>query len=324
MEMATTIPPSEKRVVGRSPAYPFLSVQKAIDKAHDLYTREGAYAAPLESALKAWGYGAKSSGGRQTLATMKYYGLIDISGEGDKRRIKVSDLARRIILDQREDDTEKRQLIRKVALTPAIHRALYEEFPNGIISEGTVRHFLIFDKGYNEEAAGELVGEFKETASYVGLYEPQKTVDKPVEEAEGGDTPPEVKVGDRVQATVHGQDLFPDGAQVLGLSADGKWVFTDQSPGGLKLEEITVLETAQTPPVVERPPVPASLLAAAQMQSNLQDQKEAAGTRKAVFPVSDGDVSIIFPKDISADGLRELGMYLDIFLKKEEAAATKQ
>lgn len=313
--MADTIPPSggdKKKKVGRSPAYPFLSVQKAIDKARDLYRQESVYAAPLESALKAWGYGPKSSGGRQTLATMKYYGLIDITGEGEARRVKVSEVARRIILDQREDDTEKRQLIRKVAMTPVAHRALHEEFPAGLFSEGSVRHFLIFDQGFNEEAASDLLAEFRETASYIGLYEPQKTMDKSASEADDATAPPEVKVGDRVQATVNGQDLYPNGATVLGLSADGQWVFTDQSPGGLKLEEITVLEAAQTP-IVERPLVPAAMM--------YGQDREPVGTRKAVFPVSEGDVALIFPKDITAEGLRELGMYLNIFLKKEEDAA---
>jgi hypothetical protein len=302
----------QKRRVGRSPAYPFLSVQKAIDKARDLYAQEAVYAAPLESALKAWGYGPKSSGGRQTLATMKYYGLIDISGEGDKRRIKVSDIARRIILDQREDDTEKRQLIRKVAMNPAAHRALYEEYPTGLASDGSVKHFLIFEQGFNEDAAAELLAEFKETASHVGLYEPQKDVDKSADEEESGG-PPEVKVGDLIQATVNGEHAFPTGARVLGVQ-DG-WVFTDQSNAGVKLEEVTLLEAAQTPPAVERPPIPASLL-----RGN-SDEKDPAGMRKAVFPVRDGDVSLVFPKDITARGLRELGMYLQIFLKNEEEAA---
>jgi hypothetical protein len=316
MEMAETITPDaerdQKRRVGRSPAYPFLSVQKAIEKARDLYAREGAYAAPLESALKAWGYGPKSSGGRQTLATMKYYGLIDISGEGDKRRIKVSDVARRIILDQREDESEKRQLIRKVAMNPAAHRTLFEEYPTELPSDGSIHHFLIFEHGFNEDAARELLVEYKETASYIGLYEPQKDVDKLSNREEGGRTPPDVKVGDLIQATVNGQHVFPQGARVLGVQ-DG-WVFTDQSDAGVKLEEVTLLEAAQTPPAgVERPPIPPSLLRS--------EEKEPAGMRKAVFPVRDGDVSLVFPKDITARGLRELGMYLQIFLKNEEEAA---
>ncbi len=84
-----------------------------------------------------------------------------------------------------------------------------------------------------------------------------------------------------------------------------------------QLEEITVLEVAQTP-APERPTIPASLLASARQE---QEEKPQEGTRKAVFPVRDGDVALIFPKDITARGLRELGMYLQIFLKNEEDAA---
>src|SRR6476661_192373 len=126
---------AKSRRLGRSPAYPSFSVQKALEQVKALYEQEKEYAAPFASALKAWGYGAKSSGGRQTLATMKYYGLIEITGEGDSRRIKVSDFAFKSLRDPREDDTEKRQSIRRVALTPAAHKLLLDEYPNGLASD---------------------------------------------------------------------------------------------------------------------------------------------------------------------------------------------
>jgi len=254
---------------------------------------------------------------------MKYYALIEVQGEGDGRKIRVSDIAKRILLDEREDDSEKRALIREVALSPSAHRALFEEYGSGLASDGTVLHFLMFTKGYNREAARDLLEEFKQTASYVGLYQPQKEVDKPPLQEENDRVPPEVKVGDRVQVTVHGQDLYPDGATVLGFSDDGLWAFTDQSKGGVKLEEITVLEAAK-PADMERPTIPASLLAGVKRPDVSEGEASITGTRKAVFPVSEGDVALIFPKDITAEGLRELGLYLNIFLKKEEAAATKQ
>lgn len=304
---------------GRSPGYPLFSVQKALERARQLYKNEVAHWAPLGSATAAWGYSPKSSGGRQTIATMKYYALIDVQGEGNARRVRVSDIARRILLDEREDETEKRSLIREVALSPSAHKSLYTEYPTGLPSDGTVLHFLMFTKGYNREAARDLLEEFKQTASYINLFEPQKDVDKLPTEEENPSLPPEVKVGDLIQATVNGQDMFPNGAQVLGFSDDGAWVFTDQSTSGIKPEEITVLEAVQTPPAQGRPTVPAALLGA---QQTSQEERQPAGTRKAVFPVTGGDVALIFPEDISADSLRELGLYLDIFLKKEQSAAS--
>jgi hypothetical protein len=180
----------------------------------------------------------------------------------------------------------------------------------------------MFEKAFNREAARDLLEEYKQTASYIGLYEPRNDVDKSHPEEDDGVIPPQVSVGDLIQATVNGEDVFPNGARVLGFSDDGEWVFTDQAKGGLRREEITVLEPAQAKPAQERPTIPPSLLSAAQSQRK-EEENPPAGSRRAVFPISEGDVTLIFPNDITADGLRELGMYLNIFLKKEEDAANK-
>ncbi|MEE4539453.1 MAG: hypothetical protein V2J51_13300, partial [Erythrobacter sp.] len=202
-----TAPKPQKRKVGRSPAYPFIPVEKAIAQAQALYDQEGEYEAPLTSAASAWGYSPKSSGGRQTLAAMKYYGLIDISGEGDSRKVKISEIAKRIILDQREDDAEKKALIRKVALTPAAHKTLIDEYPNGLASDNSVEHFLVFEQGFKTDGARDLIAEFKETASFAGIFQPYDALDK---FADSDNTESDknnfvkAKVGDRVQVTVDG------------------------------------------------------------------------------------------------------------------------
>lgn len=306
----------KRRQLGRSPAYPVMSVDKAIEQARALYKQERDILAPLPSALTAWGYSPKSSGGRQTLATLRYYGLIDVTGEGDERRIKVSDTARRIILDEREDDTEKRQLIRTVALMPSAHKLMFKDYSSGLPSDSTVVYDLIHKHGFNPDAAKELLAEFKETARYIGLFEPYKSVDKISENDDKGEdkpTPPPIKVGDKIQATVQGVDLFPEGATVLGFSDDGQWVFTDKSASGAPLKDVTIMESATAAtPAATPPPIPAHLLAAQR-----QEEPPKAGTRKAVFPLSEGDVALIFPEAMSAEGLEELGAYLAIFLKKE-------
>lgn len=309
---------TQKRRVGRSPAYPNLNVQKALEKARALHEQEGDYAAPLSSATKAWGYSAKSSGARQTLATLRYYGLIDVTGDGDARKVKISDVARRILLDKREDQTEKEQLIRKVALTPTVHKTLYDHYGSGLASDGSVIHFLVFEEGYNQTAATEVLAEFKETARFAGLYEPAREVDKPRtrnHNAASEEQRPEIKVGDRIQWNSQGVDQFPKGARVLGFSDDGQWVFTDQGASGVPISETSIMETPTRTP----PPMPAHLAAALTgRQSSESEQEVRPGSRKAVFPVEDGDVTLIFPEDLSADGLEELGQYLSIFLKKEQ------
>jgi hypothetical protein len=304
---------------GRSPAYPFFTVEKALGRAAQLHRQEASHWAPLASAMAAWGYSPKSSGGRQTLATMRYYALIDVAGEGDARRIRVSEIAKRILLDEREDQSEKRALIREVALSPSAHKALYEEYKTGLASDGTMLHFLMWEKHYNKDAARDLLEEYKETASYAGLYEPQKTVDK---EGGKGDTGGDenglsvVAVGDTIQWTSQGADQFPEGAKVLGLSEDGQWVFTDQSTSGLPLKEVSVMEAATpAPPAATPPQVPAHLLA------RVKEEQPKPGSRKAVFPLKEGDVALIFPEGLSEAGLKDLGAYLQIFLSQEAREA---
>lgn len=309
----------QKRGEGRSPAYPFIPVQKALERVQELYAQEGSHPAPLKSAMGAWGYSPKSSGGRQTLATLRYYGLIEVTGEGDGRMVKVSELGRKIILDKREDNSAKRALIRQVALSPSAHKSLFQEYPNGLPSDGTVHHFLVFRKQYNDTAASELLTEFKQTASYVGLYEPHADTDKFLEMDDTDQDefdPPAIKIGDRIQCTVNGVDIFADGAKVLGFSDDGQWVFTDKSASGSPLKDVTIMETAIANPANHAaPPIPAHMLAA-------QKQEEVSkGSRRAVFPLSDGDVTLTFPDGISGGGLKRLKRYLDIFLDEEIESA---
>jgi len=54
-----------------------------------------------------------------------------------------------------------------------------------------------------------------------------------------------------------------------------------------------------------------------------ETQQESAkqGQRKAVFPVSEGDVTFVFPEGMTLDGIEELEAYLAVFLKKEKRNA---
>jgi hypothetical protein len=157
---------------GRSPAYPSVSLKTAIEKAAAQLEQEGKYAIPMPSAFTAWGYGEKSSGGRDVRASMRYFGLISIEGEGDGAKVKLTDDALRVLLDERPDQTEKKAIMKRLALNPSAHKKLWSKFTDGIKSDATAAHYLIFEEGFNKAAADALIAEFKETAAYAGIYEP--------------------------------------------------------------------------------------------------------------------------------------------------------
>lgn len=55
----------------------------------------------------------------------------------------------------------------------------------------------------------------------------------------------------------------------------------------------------------------------------MESHGDTASVRRAVFPISEGDVTLIFPADLSPDGYDELGDYLEIFLRRAKRESAK-
>lgn len=142
-----------RQVKERSPRFPFISLEKALERASHFYWAEKRGTAPFAAAAKHWGYSAASSGGLQTFAALKSYGLL----EGTHKNVRLSDLALRIILDKRPDSSEREVLKRQAALTPSIAAEINEKWPDGLPSEATLNHFLVLDRGFNEATASKVV-----------------------------------------------------------------------------------------------------------------------------------------------------------------------
>ncbi|HWM32279.1 MAG TPA: hypothetical protein VNO69_11355 [Methyloceanibacter sp.] len=239
----TAAPKGKRPKQGRSPAYPGLPLSQAIAQAQALYDAEGKYAVPMPSAFTAWGYGAKSSGGRETRAALKYYGLAVIEGDGEKGKVKLTDDAFKVLLDQREDQSEKQALIRILALTPAIHKKLFQKFPDGIKSDATVEHYLTFEEGYNPAAAAELVAQFKATADYAGLFKPANVLVKDDIDQANNERP---EVGDLVNVEVGGALVFPAPKRVRAVDErdSTRWVFVEGEIAGIPMEQVQVIKKA--------------------------------------------------------------------------------
>lgn len=54
---------------------------------------------------------------------------------------------------------------------------------------------------------------------------------------------------------------------------------------------------------------------------SLLPEMPVAGTRKAVFALTEGDVVISFPEELSPESVNDLSDYIDIFLKKARREA---
>jgi len=154
----------------RSPNYPFIGLEKAIERTRQIYEADRRHEVPVKVVSeKRWEYKAGSSQGDQTIAALRAYGLIEVSGIGDKRMIQISDRAYRIIAGAQDAP----QRIKDAALSPAIHSELWQKYGAiGLPSDDTIRNYLLFEREsgrFNEDVVDGVIGRFKDTISFAKL-----------------------------------------------------------------------------------------------------------------------------------------------------------
>jgi hypothetical protein len=150
----------------RSPSFPFVSLPDALERARAFYDKEHRHETEPEVAARHWGYSPRSSGGNQTLAALRAFGLLEMVGEG---KVRLTERALRILLDEREESPERGQLLRQAALSPALHSRIWERYKGVLPSDATLRLYLVADEGFNERSVDEFIAELKETLEHAGI-----------------------------------------------------------------------------------------------------------------------------------------------------------
>jgi hypothetical protein len=159
-----------KPAIGRSPTYPFIPLERAIARAGELWRSVGRSGVDVASARQHWGYGPSSSGGIQTEAALKQFGLLEVSGRGNTRRLKLSELAVRLVGDAELDVSERRVLTERAALNPRIHRELWDRWRDVLPGPEVRRHLTREqDPPFKEKGVVALIAEYKKTVLYMGL-----------------------------------------------------------------------------------------------------------------------------------------------------------
>lgn len=178
--------PKQKQKKHRSPNYPAKSLRRAVERAKLVHDKFKRFMTPMAEVLKVWDLKPQSSAGLQSIAALKAYGLIEVEGEGDARKIRVSDVAHRILLNHED----KAKLLRQAALNPPIHADIWKKYEpeGGLPPDETIRHFLIFDKKFNEESVDGFIATFRDTLTYADIKS-EDTIgeDAPEDEQDGND-----------------------------------------------------------------------------------------------------------------------------------------
>jgi hypothetical protein len=163
---------------GRSPGFPFLNLQQALERARALRKASKGGEVRLSTAGSVWELGLKSSALRQTAAALKHYGLIDYLGSGEDRKVKLTDTANRIILDERPESPDRDSLIKKVALTPKLHAELWKKWGADLPPDVEMRSELILERGFSQAGALDAVAIYKGTLAFAKLSDADKMPDE--------------------------------------------------------------------------------------------------------------------------------------------------
>lgn len=174
----------QKRHKGRSPAYPAISLDLAIERAQIIWDRERRHPAAIPVIQSHWGVKAGSGSANVAIAALKRFGLLSDDGQGERRTGRLTDLAVEILLSTDPDQADHRHnLIRTAALLPVIHHELWEKYGGALPSDANLIRELVMGRNFTHSGANEFISQFRKTLAYAGLDE-QTPPSPPQEEHE--------------------------------------------------------------------------------------------------------------------------------------------
>jgi len=148
--------------VERSPNYPSLTLQEAIERTRRIYDKFGRRTLTSEDAFTAMGYKSASGTAKSHLGALRAYGLLDAS----KGTLRVSERAMRLMMTP-SDSFEYVTEARAAALEPGIFRDLYETKQDE--GDGPLRRYLVIERKFREDGANRLLKVYRDTLSFAGL-----------------------------------------------------------------------------------------------------------------------------------------------------------
>lgn len=163
--------------------FPFINLEKALARASQLFEADSrGREMTLTAAFQVWEYSDKSSGGFQTIAALKMYGILKEAAGGDSRKIALSDLALRYFRDERED--EKAKIAREFALKPKLIAALWPEWSTNPPADAIARSHLKAERMLSDQGARSLLAIYKDNLAFTELK------GEPKVEVVNSETPP--------------------------------------------------------------------------------------------------------------------------------------
>jgi len=148
----------------RSPGYPMISLDEAVQKAKTLWDKDKNNYIPLAAAYEHLGYKSQGGYSARIIAALKKFELISEKQNAIKLTEEAVDLAL-----HNQSDERYIEIIKKLALKPAIYEKIFNKYNGTIPSDSTLRIELIKEHQFNPESVEDFISSFRKTIEFAGL-----------------------------------------------------------------------------------------------------------------------------------------------------------
>lgn len=169
MTKATSIATTTATKVGvkkprqRSPNYPAIGLEKALERLQPIKEQAGRHSMPITVAFDAWNY--KTAAGDQTVAALKSFGLVEVQGAKEKREVKLTEAAFRIL----GNAPDREELLKVAALKPEIHKKLWERYSGPPPADTILNNYLVWDLGFNASFVRSFIAQYRSTLAFANI-----------------------------------------------------------------------------------------------------------------------------------------------------------
>jgi hypothetical protein len=237
----------EKRTHHRSPAYPMLNLEEAIEKSRMIYNEDKRSFTSRAVIVKHLGYKDENSGiGNRELAALRQYGLL----EERLGQFGISERAYAVLFLS-ENSEERRTQVSQAALAPTVFREIWTKY-GADASDETLKDYLIHHKKFNPTSVVDVVKNYKATISfakptgvtYTGEEESEQEHEDKMDATQTPDSPSILKSATPTPPLKVQRVTEPEGAIATPVGKDGdRVVFAHvRFDSGIRKEFVTSLK----------------------------------------------------------------------------------
>ncbi len=232
----------------RSPPFPAMPLQRALERVEQLYRQERENPVPLSSAAKAWGMSPTSSGPIKVAGALNQYGLVTAEGYAASRKIKPSMDALRLILDKNHSSAERREALSRCFLRPTIFLELWEKWGPILPSDHTIESYLVLDRRmanqapFSQSAAAELLANYRASMAFAEPHAADNPSRETPQEEEDMQTADEPLALSEATAPSSAQPITAQVRATLSAVPIERTVFVEETTPGNYLKVVAVGE----------------------------------------------------------------------------------